>query len=86
MLTEAPPDLRPARAPPDLRLPRGLPARRPRRRQPYVRKLVVPIVDTGYRTLRVAGGATFWLSGAGKSVFQLVGTNYEDGQIVLLGG
>ena len=23
----------------------------------------------GYRTLRVAGGVTFWLSGAGKSVF-----------------
>ena len=23
----------------------------------------------GYRTLRVAGRATFWLSGAGKSVF-----------------
>ena len=40
----------------------------------------------GYRTLRVAGRVTFWLSGAGKSVFQLVGTNYEDGQIVLLEG
>ena len=26
----------------------------------------------------------FRLSGAGKSVFKLVGTNYEDGQIVLL--
>ena len=25
--------------------------------------------NLGYRTLRVAGGATFWLSGAGKSVF-----------------
>ena len=23
----------------------------------------------GYRTLRVAGGLTFWLAGAGKSVF-----------------
>jgi len=44
------------------------------------------ISDSGYRTLRVAGSVTFWLSGAGKSVFQLVGANYEDGQIVLLGG
>ena len=25
--------------------------------------------DAGYRTLRVAGRVTFWLSGAGKSVF-----------------
>ena len=25
--------------------------------------------ELGYRTLRVAGGVTFWLSGAGKSVF-----------------
>ena len=30
--------------------------------------------------------ATFRLSGAGKSVFKLVGTNYEDGQNVLLEG
>ena len=26
----------------------------------------------GYRTLRVAGGVTFWLSGAGKSVLEVV--------------
>ena len=25
--------------------------------------------ESGYRTLRVAGRVTFWLSGAGKSVF-----------------
>ena len=40
----------------------------------------------GYRTLRVAGRVTFRLSGRGKSVFWLVGTNYEDGQILLLAG
>ena len=40
----------------------------------------------GYRTLRVAGVLTFRCAGAGKSVFSLVGTNYEDGQIVLLAG
>ena len=28
-----------------------------------------PLQIEGYRTLRVAGGVTFWLSGAGKSVF-----------------
>ena len=27
------------------------------------------VAFSGYRTLRVAGGVTFWLSGAGKSVF-----------------
>ena len=36
--------------------------------------LVAPLVfraaeGPGYRTLRVAGRVTFWLSGAGKSVF-----------------
>ena len=41
---------------------------------------------SGYRTLRVAGVLTFRCVGAGKSVFKLVGANYEDGQIVLLAG
>ena len=40
----------------------------------------------GYRTFRVAGRVTFWLSGAGKSVFSLVGAHYEDGHCVLLEG
>ena len=31
--------------------------------------LGVPVGGGGYRTLRVAGRVTFWLSGAGKSVF-----------------
>ena len=43
-------------------------------------------VEWGYRTLRVAGSVTFWLSGTEKSVFKLVGTNYEDEQILLLEG
>ena len=30
---------------------------------------VVDAEKSGYRTLRVAGRVTFWLSGAGKSVF-----------------
>ena len=38
----------------------------------------------GYRTLRVAGGVTFWLSGAGKSVLEVVGVNLKDGQNVLV--
>ena len=38
-----------------------------KRRQSEV--FFVWISDPGYRTLRVAGGVTFWLSGAGKSVF-----------------
>ena len=45
---------------------------------------MVAATDLGYRTFRVAGRVAFRLSGAGKSVFKLVGTNYEDGQIVLL--
>ena len=62
--------------------------------------LVAPLLFSGYRTLGVAGGVTFWLSGyrtkrvgfmvtfrlvgAEKSVLKLVGANLKDGQNVLV--
>ena len=43
-----------------------------------------PPISPGYRTLRVAGGVTFRLIDAGKSVLKAVGVNVEGGYNVVV--